>query len=317
MTEQQPATEDMELASRWRRALAFIVDYGLLATICLGISFLLPDLTGRLHDWGRLVGVVLFVGYFAALDSNHASGISLGKRLLGISVVHETGACLSPSKAAIRAAILVVPIAINGLYLNTGVTSLNMALTSVMAVALFGLGLSLFYLFLFNRNTRQSLHDLLTGALVVRQAAAGEAPPQLMPMWRGHWWVVSFLLLTAAVVPLIGYSFGTRLMGEGYADLQQLASAQQRITSHDAVIDAQVTDRWNNSGQRWLRINAVVLDLEEADQALARRLANDAREVIDRDQPRPVVLNFVRLWQFGLIHFNRYESTQIPAESSQ
>lgn len=69
----------------------------------------------------------------------------------------------------------------------------------VFSVLVFGFGASIIYLFLFNRRTRQSLHDLIAGSFVLKS----DAPegPVTVKIWRGHYVVVAILLMGAAVLP--------------------------------------------------------------------------------------------------------------------
>ncbi len=96
---------------------------------------------------------------------------------------------------------------------------------------IFGLSLSIIYLFVFNRRTRQSLHDLIVGSYVVRVGSEKDEKPQ---MWKGHYVVMGIILLLAAVAPLV---LGRLAKETTYAEL---LSAYEAISQEPEVTKAQL-----------------------------------------------------------------------------
>ena len=64
----------------------------------------------------------------------------------------------------------------------------------LLGVIVFGVGGSTLYLMVFNRRTRQGLHDLAVGSYVIRAGDTG--PVETKPMWKVHWAILGLLLLT-------------------------------------------------------------------------------------------------------------------------
>ncbi|MEP6502644.1 MAG: RDD family protein [Betaproteobacteria bacterium] len=185
----------------WRRIAAFVVDALILGLVGYAIGLLFFDTLVRLGPWGRVVGFAVSLLYFVPQESGRGGGQSLGKRLLGIRVVDAAGAPLGGGRGAARFAVFGVPYFLNGAVLPMGLTTLAGGFP--LALVAFGGVLALGYLLVFNRRTRQSLHDLATGAFVVRVVeGAGQAPPAVRA-WRGHLVVVGLLFLLAGATPLL------------------------------------------------------------------------------------------------------------------
>ena len=195
------------VAGFWRRVAAFLVDGLILGLIgyMLGLAFF--DTFVRLGPWGRCVGFCVALAYFVAQECGRGGGQSLGKRLLRIRVVDAQGRTLSPARGAARFAVFGVPYFLNGAVLPMNVSTFAGGVP-FMALALGGL-FALAWLLVFNRRTRQSLHDLAVGAFVVRlrdgaigARDAGDAPGPAR-VWRGHRAIAGALVALTAVAPLV------------------------------------------------------------------------------------------------------------------
>jgi uncharacterized RDD family membrane protein YckC len=227
-------------AGFWRRIGAFIVDTAILGLVGFGLGLFFSEQFIEMGAWGHAVGFVVAMAYFTILNSGLADGQTPGKRLLRVQVVDRAGRPLSVGKSWLRFLPLGVAYFLNNIPASQEV--LVSAWGQVLSVAVFGLGLSMLYLYLFNRRTRQSLHDLLVGSYVVPVGAT--TVPQLPP-WRGHYVVVGALLVTAAVGP----SF-TREMSEK-DPWGALLAIQQAVESEPLVWHSDVglaTTRFTRDG---------------------------------------------------------------------
>jgi uncharacterized RDD family membrane protein YckC len=188
-------------AGFWRRIAAFVVDALVLGLIGYVLGLVFFDTLVHLGPWGRCVGFVVAFLYFVPQESGRAGGQSLGKRLLRIRVVDAAGKPLSVERSAARFAVFGVPYFLNGAVLPMGLATF----AGGFPLALLALGgvLALGYLLVFNRRTRQSLHDLATGAFVVRLVDGQRAAPPTLRAWRGHLVVVGLLFLMAGATPLL------------------------------------------------------------------------------------------------------------------
>ncbi|MCX7977630.1 MAG: RDD family protein [Bdellovibrionaceae bacterium] len=131
----------MKYAGFWRRFVAKLIDFVLLA---------LP--TSVMGAMGSFVYLLLAFLYFPFFESSEARG-TLGKMAMGIEVVDEKGDSLSFRRALVR------------------------WLMSYVSGFLLGIG----YLMNLFTPRRQTLHDLVAGALVIHRK--GSLPDDLMGSW--------------------------------------------------------------------------------------------------------------------------------------
>lgn len=197
----RPAVDDAEqpdgpagIAGFWQRAGAFVIDVVLLAIVGYGLGMVLGDQFEALGAWGRAVGFVIALAYFGTMESGLFQGRTFGKLALGIKVVTTAGAPLGLGRALLRAAVFHVPYFLNNAALGNGDAGPIVPALQTLLVCV--LGGATAYLCVFNRRTRQGIHDLLVGAVVVR-AGTKEVPP-LLPVWRGHVAIMAALLAVAA-----------------------------------------------------------------------------------------------------------------------
>ena len=186
-------------AGFWRRVAAFVVDGLILGLIgsALGLAFF--DALVRMGPWGRLLGFVIALAYFVPQECA-PSGQSLGKRLLGIRVVDAQGRALSPARGVLRFIVFGVPYFLNGAALPMNVA--GFAGGFPLAVLVLGGVLALAYLLVFNRRTRQSLHDLAVGAFVVRVREGARLAPGPARTWGGHLVIAGALIVLSGASPL-------------------------------------------------------------------------------------------------------------------
>ena len=217
-------------ASLWRRAAAFLVDGVVLGLVGHALGLVLFDTFVRLGPWGRVVGFGVALAYFVSQESGRGGGQSLGKRLLRIRVVDAQGRALDPARSVARFAVFGVPYFLNGAALPMNVMAFAGGVPAA-AVAVGGL-FALAYLLVFNRRTRQSLHDLAVGAFVVRvrdHARDERDAPGPARMWAGHRAIAGALVVLAGALPAL-YPFLGRLPPfAGLHPLQQRLEAQPEL----------------------------------------------------------------------------------------
>lgn len=156
------------------------------------------DFFASLGGWGRLVGFSVALAYFTLFNSTWGKGKTVGKRVMGIEVVDSTGGHISVSRSFLRYLVLGVPFFLNGAPIPSNVIASPIGY--LIGLLIFGLGGSIVYLYVFNRKTRQSLHDLVVGTFVVRGEGSGQFTAGTI--WQPHLVIVGFLCLA-----VIGLSF--------------------------------------------------------------------------------------------------------------
>ena len=268
VNEQAPPTVDRKLITGfWRRLAAFLIDGIILGvpTLLVGLAFF--QWAAGLGQAGRLVGFAVALIYFGLLNSRLGGGQTLGKRLLGIRVTDRAGEALSPARSALRFLVLAIPYFLNGLWFDVDTASIGVMdflLGAILTFVIFGGLGAIVYLVIFNRRTRQSLHDLVVGSFVVRGTAAavptGLATPRLHLIVVGCWLTLALILpgvfilmtrdsnLTASLSPLleiqqaIGSQLGLRQVKIKAVKRNVATVRTGRSTTTILQIDAQAGD---------------------------------------------------------------------------
>ena len=195
--ERQPEKPKLIICGFWRRLIAFIIDVTILGIVGVGVGALFYDSLAELGGWGRLLGFGVALLYFGLLNSSIGNGQTIGKRILKIQVVNNDKQTISIPKSFLRFIILAIPYFLNGALIPPELL-INTFTSLLLGVAVFFGGGAIVYLFIFNRETRQSLHDLIIGTYVVNIGSSEELP--VKPFWKGHLAVVSTLFVTVIVL---------------------------------------------------------------------------------------------------------------------
>lgn len=262
----------LEIAGFWRRIVALAIDataLGLVGTVLGALCF---DPLARMGAYARLIGFAIALTYFGIGNSRITDGQTLGKRLLRLRVVDAEGRSLSLPRSLARYVVLAAAFFLNGVWFDP--QNAHPLLGYLLSLVVFGGMAAVFYLYLFNRRTRQSLHDLAVGSYVVRADAAEEAA-SFPRLWHGHLVVVAVLAVAALSVPVVLQRFVAQ---QNWKDLMAMHRA---LSSQPHVMQAQVTRGWTVSAgketrylQSLLRLDAPLTD----DSALAERIARQMAE---------------------------------------
>jgi uncharacterized RDD family membrane protein YckC len=183
------------LAAMWRRYVAFLADWIILSLGGYIVGMLLFDPLVRLGLWTRVIGVVIATVYFGIFDSGWGGAGSPGKKMLGIRVVDDGGRVLGPIRSVVRAAQICAPFMLTNLFPVEGVRpwgalALNGLIGGWMAATL--------YVLIFNRGTKQGLHDLATRTFVVHGRATRQGLATYT-FWQPH--IVIAVAFVALSVP--------------------------------------------------------------------------------------------------------------------
>jgi uncharacterized RDD family membrane protein YckC len=235
----------------WRRILALIIDAAILGILGIILGIFLFDFFVGLGGWGRLVGFIVALLYSGLLNSSLGRGQTIGKRLTKIKVVDGTGSYISLSRSFIRSTILSAPFFLNGALIPT-----SMVLSPVgffFGFIVFGVGGAIDYLYIFNRRTRQSLHDLIVGTYVIKSSATGKVA--VLHIWKGHLvivgiWFLAIIIFITIVAPKL-----TQI-----GPFPELLSVQRSIQNSGKVhtATASVGKIWSGGKEtKYFKINAI------------------------------------------------------------
>jgi len=182
----------------WGRILALIIDSLCLGLIGLVLGLFLFDPLMSLGGWGRLVGFSITLVYFGLLNSKIGKGQTPGKRIMKIEVVDRSGNYLPVGRSFLRYVVLGIPFFLNGAMISQSV--LISPLGYLIGFILFGAGGAIIYLYIGNRHTRQSLHDLVVGSFVVKTIPKGQV---IDTIWKPHLIVVGIWLVVVVCLSVV------------------------------------------------------------------------------------------------------------------
>jgi len=300
------------IAGFWRRLGAFFLDCLLLGAIGAVAGILLIDEFVRLGPWGRLVGFCVALVYFGALNSRLTGGQTLGKRLLKVKVVGKDGSPLPVPKSFLR----FLPLGA-AWFLNNAQFSDSVLLSPwlyVFAVAIFGIGLSVVYLFIFNKTTRQSLHDVMVGSYVVSATSAG--PVEAASLSRVHLAVCAVLLIASGITPYITKGF------DASEPFLSLLNVQRSVGSEPWVVHAKVqkgtsttsTGKGTNTST-YLNVTAYLKDSDIQSTERAKQLATLALSADSSSRTLNIIqVNLVYGYDIGIASvWNSHNHARTPA----
>ncbi len=265
-----PSVTARRIAGFWRRTGAFIIDIFILALAGILLGSFAFDTLARLGPWGRLLGFFIAAGYFAVLNSSLAHGQTLGKRLLGIEVVNKMGKNISPVRSLSRFCVLGVPYFLNNAQLPE--LTNNEPAILVASFLVFGLGSAILYFYVFNRQTRQSLHDLATGTYVVHTYRQG--PVIVGDVWKLHYVIATmFCVVALAAAPYLN------LVVSKNETLKSLIAVERGIKGTGKVhyASACVGRSWlYTRGKKWeisyVKVDATLKDRPQDSEETAKEL---------------------------------------------
>ena len=214
----------------WRRIGALFIDTLILGFVGFSLGQALESTFVEIGAWGRLIGFAVAIIYFGVMNSSVSKGQTIGKKALNIRVVDLSGESISLARSFVRYSVLAIPFSLNGA--NFTNEALLSCLMYPLSLIIFGGLFSILYLYVFNRVTRQSLHDLAVGTYVVNSSMPQQ---EVSTVWRPHLIVVAVLFVAAAIFPV----FTAKLtQSEPFKDL---LSTQEAINSNLSVTYASVS----------------------------------------------------------------------------
>lgn len=188
--------ESTWISGFWRRIGAMSIDLLLLGIAGFALGVVLENTFVQAGAWGRLIGFSIALIYFGVMNSSMAGGQTIGKRTLKLRVVDCNNSPISVGKSLLRYCVLATPFFLNGTQFSNDV--LFSYLMYPLSMIIFGGTISILYLYIFNRLTRQSLHDLAVGTFIVHANAVKQ---EVGSIRRFHLSIVLLIFLAAGILP--------------------------------------------------------------------------------------------------------------------
>lgn len=295
----------LALAAFWPRVFAIFIDLLIVGSVGYVLGLFLFDTLARLGAYARIIGFIIAISYFGILNSRIGQGQTLAKRWLGLRVVDGHGVCLPLSRSLLRYTVLGLPFFFN--YLPIDFRSTPMGVLILVSLVLFGGMLGTFYLYVFNRRTRQSLHDLVVGSYVVKVKPAGlRLPP--VTMWRGHLVVLGVIALLAIIAPLLGERLAGRTFFQSALAVQQQLLQQPHVR-RAGFVDGQSFVYKNGESQASSYLQAdLTLDAPMVSDADVARAAASVIEAAYPEKSKQATIEVRLVYGYDMVIASRSES---------
>ena len=273
------------ISNFWRRIFAYGIDFAILGALGLLLGMFFSTYFQSIGGLGRFIGLGIALVYFGVLNSGIAGGQTPGKRMLGIMVVDKNGKPINPPLSFLRSFILLTPYFMNGLSLPCGV-GMNYFVAGLLFFVVFGMGLTIIYLYLFNAKTRQSLHDLAAGTYVVYSPAPADLGGYVTP--KKHLVIGGILLFALPAAGIIFFNPITTFAAQAInknGSWDDLMALTNRVMEHEPCIVTGVmintsTTISSESGQKasrtktdYISVNAFLTKQGDDKDAVAGRIA--------------------------------------------
>ncbi len=182
----------------WIRIFAFLIDGLIIGILGFILSLIFKQYFIQIGAWGRLLGFLITIIYFGVQNSVICRGQTIGKRIIKIRVVNRNGKTVSIGSPLWRSAILSLPFFLNGALIPPSITDSILGIVLILVV--FGGLISPIYLYVFNRKTRQSLHDLVCKTYVVKARLV--EPMIIGSVSRIHYIIVAIVFIGILAIPI-------------------------------------------------------------------------------------------------------------------
>lgn len=155
---------EYNISKFWTRIGALIIDFLIVGIFGFLLGLVFEDFFVSIGTLGLLIGFLICIIYFSIGYSYITNGQTIGKKSVNIQVITKDGKYLTFKKSFIRSLILFSPYFLINLRIpGIEEDSLFFVLKSVISVIVI-IGITLIYIF--NKSTRQTLHDFPTKSFV-------------------------------------------------------------------------------------------------------------------------------------------------------
>ncbi|VFQ44160.1 RDD family protein [Desulfoluna butyratoxydans] len=265
-----------EISGFWVRVGALFVDALILCVFGLFLGLAFSQQFAELGGWGRAIGFPIAAMYFVILNSRFGGGQTIGKRVFKVQVVDKTGKLLNLTQSTLRYSIIGIPYFLNGAIIPESI--FFPVVLPLVSLLVFGFGISIIYLSVFNRNTRQSLHDIITGTYVIRKDL--ESDEIVKPIWSGHYAICTIIMVLALLAPI----FSNQLSQNEF--FSELTATRKNIQNLPHVVYATIQDGQSTTIRvgdeskttTYLNIQVIVNDPKIDAEKFAAKVVNIALE---------------------------------------
>jgi len=266
--EESEGKEVQIISKFWMRIIAYLIDYSILAILGFLILLLIKPFVFKIGELGRIIGFTIFIIYHGGMNSKLFNGQTLGKKIIKIKVTKMNGKSLTLFKSIIRSSILGMPIFLNKVNIPSSSDSILMKVTlSLITFIIFFGFISTAYLYIFNKRTRQTLHDFAFNSVVVLDNSSPRNN-DFEKVRKIHFVLVG---LFACIFGIISFFFVMNSVGgttSKFVDAQNIRAEIQSLPSvrNVSINENTMTMRTGGSSTTTLNLNITIFLNDEMEE---------------------------------------------------
>lgn len=182
----------------WPRIGALIIDFIIIGIFGFILGMIFEEFFVSIGNQGLMFGLIIALIYFSIGNSEKSNGQTIGKRVVKIKTIDSSGNTISIKKSILRSAILFTPYFLIN-YPIPGVDELSVVNVYKITI-LISVLIGIIILYIANKSTRQSLHDILLDTYVVN-VDESEIAVELQPNTK-----IGIYLFLGFTIILIGFT---------------------------------------------------------------------------------------------------------------
>lgn len=212
----------INLAKFWNRVIALLVDITILGIVGFLLGLTIDDFLVSIGRYGMLFGLAITLVYQSIFNSRIMNGQTIGKRILDIQVVDINGNTIELSKSFLRACVLSIPYFLNKMPLVAfAASSINIFWYGVWG----SISLGVVVVYIFNKQTRQSLHDLVFGTFVAT-VDRNEVPVEMPAMKRTPFLIWGGLIVIVIIASILTKPWIDREFKDSLSDYSKILTVK-------------------------------------------------------------------------------------------
>jgi len=218
------------LSKFWSRVWALLIDSLILGIFGYILGSVFENFFISLGEEAKLIGWFISLAYFSILNSKLNNGQTIGKKIMKIQVTDIEGRTVSLKTSFIRSLILTAPFFLNGFKITGSETFSVVNIIQSMIIFTLGLGIMVFYIF--NKETRQSLHDIVAKTYVVQDHRNNTVTMMPQPK-KLPFYITAALLLLVVITSVYSYSSNS--------EIKKLLPVYEKVSQQDHVLRASIS----------------------------------------------------------------------------
>ena len=317
-----------ELASFWRRIFAFLIDFIIIWTVSMAISFIFRDTFILMGENLWYFGFLIFGLYCTIENGSIGKGRTLGKKILKIQVMECSGKFLKIHQAFLRYFVLSLAIFYSGMSASAYSISGNFAAVTLFNILAVFVLLGTLGILAFNKN-RRGLHDYITNSIVVATPTSSKSGseeevivPQVNTFCQAiaahKTYFISIISLFLLISMVIVFS---PIMLNVDADFEEMKSLKNNIKQSFDLYDVSVQTEWTKQGSAAGTKNLIISGYlrysdyynentkTELYQKISKKIDSSYTWLESYDN---VIIEFRTGYDIGMAGFSIYENKVFP-----